>query len=47
VALDTLGMNLGALFAAETIFAIGLGFAMQDMAQSFASGLILLLEHDQ
>jgi potassium efflux system protein len=44
VALDTLGVNLGALFAAGAIFAIGLGFAMQNIAQNFVSGVILLLE---
>jgi small-conductance mechanosensitive channel len=44
VALDTLGINLGALFAAGAIFAIGLGFAMQNIAQNFVSGVILLLE---
>jgi potassium efflux system protein len=44
VGLDTLGINLGALFAAGAIFAIGLGFAMQNIAQNFVSGVILLLE---
>jgi small-conductance mechanosensitive channel len=42
--LDTLGINLGTLFAAGAIFAIGLGFAMQNIAQNFVSGMILLLE---
>jgi potassium efflux system protein len=44
VGLDTLGINLGALFAAGAIFAIGLGFAMQNIAQNFVSGVILLIE---
>lgn len=44
VGLDTVGINLGALFAAGAIFAIGLGFAMQNIAQNFVSGVILLLE---
>jgi small-conductance mechanosensitive channel len=44
VALQTLGIDLGALFAAGAIFAIGLGFAMQNIAQNFVSGVILLLE---
>jgi small-conductance mechanosensitive channel len=44
IALDTLGINLGTLFAAGAIFAIGLGFAMQNIAQNFVSGVILLLE---
>lgn len=44
VALDTLGINLGALFAAGAIVAVGLGFAMQNIAQNFVSGVILLIE---
>lgn len=44
VALDILGINVAALFAAGAIFAIGLGFAMQNIAQNFVSGVILLLE---
>jgi small-conductance mechanosensitive channel len=45
VALSTLGIDLGALFAAGAIFAVGIGFAMQNIAQNFVSGLILLIEH--
>jgi small-conductance mechanosensitive channel len=44
VGLDTLGINLATLFAAGAIFAIGVGFAMQNIAQNFVSGVILLLE---
>ncbi|MCH9688781.1 MAG: mechanosensitive ion channel [Deltaproteobacteria bacterium] len=44
VALQTMGIDLAALFAAGAIFAIGLGFAMQDIAQNFVSGVILLTE---
>jgi small-conductance mechanosensitive channel len=44
VALQTAGIDLGALFAAGAIFAIGLGFAMQNIAQNFVSGVILLAE---
>jgi len=44
VALDTLGVNLAALFAAGAVFAVGLGFAIQNIAQNFVSGVILLLE---
>jgi small-conductance mechanosensitive channel len=44
IALDTLGVNLATLFAAGAIFAIGIGFAMQNIAQNFVSGVILLLE---
>jgi len=44
VALDTLGIQLTALFAAGAIFAVGIGFAMQNIAQNFVSGVILLIE---
>lgn len=44
VALDTIGIDLGTLFAAGAIFAIGIGFAMQNIAQNFVSGVILLTE---
>jgi small-conductance mechanosensitive channel len=43
-ALETLGVNLGALFAAGAVFAVGIGFAMQTIAQNFVSGVILLAE---
>ncbi|HZD06469.1 MAG TPA: mechanosensitive ion channel domain-containing protein, partial [Longimicrobiales bacterium] len=44
VGLDNLGVNLAALFAAGAVFAVGIGFAMQNIAQNFVSGLILLVE---
>ena len=44
IALDTIGVSLGALFAAGAVFAVGLGFAMQNIAQNFVSGIILLIE---
>ncbi len=44
IALHTIGLNLSALFAAGAIFAVGLGFAMQNIAQNFVSGIILLVE---
>ena len=44
VGLQTIGINLSALFAAGAVFAIGLGFAMQNIAQNFVSGVILLTE---
>jgi small-conductance mechanosensitive channel len=44
VGLDTLGINLSALFAAGAVFAVGLGFAMQNIVQNFVSGVILLVE---
>ena len=44
VALGTTGIDLTALFAAGAIFAVGLGFAMQSIAQNFVAGVILLAE---
>jgi small-conductance mechanosensitive channel len=44
VGLDTVGINLGALFAAGALFAVALGFAMQNIAQNFVAGVILLVE---
>lgn len=42
--LNNIGVNLGALFAAGAVFAVGIGFAMQNIVQNFVSGLILILE---
>jgi small-conductance mechanosensitive channel len=44
IALHTLGINLTALFAAGAVFAVAVGFAMQNISQNFVSGVILLLE---
>lgn len=44
VALQTLGLDLGALFAAGAFFAVAIGFAMQNVAQNFVSGIILITE---
>ncbi len=44
LAIQQVGINLSALFAAGALFAVGLGFAMQNIAQNFVSGLILLVE---
>lgn len=44
VALDTMGLDISALFAAGAVFAVGIGFAMQNITQNFVSGVILLLE---
>ena len=44
VALQTAGFNLNAFFAAGAVFAIGIGFALQNLMQNFVSGVILLLE---
>ncbi|MEX1367156.1 MAG: mechanosensitive ion channel domain-containing protein [Nannocystaceae bacterium] len=44
IALQTLGISMGGLFAAGAVFAVGVGFAMQNIAQNFVSGIILLVE---
>ncbi len=44
VALSTAGIELAAMFAAGAVFAVGLGFAMQSIAQNFVAGVILLSE---
>ena len=44
LALKAVGVDISTLFAAGAVFALGLSFAMQNIAQNFVSGLILLLE---
>ncbi|MBT8356442.1 MAG: mechanosensitive ion channel, partial [Deltaproteobacteria bacterium] len=44
IGLQTIGINLSALFAAGAVFAIAIGFAMQNVVQNFVAGVILLLE---
>jgi len=44
LALNALGINLTALFAAGALFAVGIGFALQNVMENFVSGIILLLE---
>jgi small-conductance mechanosensitive channel len=44
IGLQTIGINLGALFAASAVVAVALGFAMQNILQNFVSGIILLAE---
>jgi len=44
LALRALGIDLSTLFAAGAVFALGLGFALQNITQNFVSGVILLLE---
>ena len=44
VALQTAGIDLGALVAATAVFAVGIGFAMQGIVLNFVSGIVLLLE---
>ena len=43
-ALSSLGLDLGALFAAGAVFAVALGFAMQNIVQNFIAGILLLAE---
>ena len=44
IALETIGIDLKALFAAGAFFAVAIGFAMQTITQNFVSGVILLVE---
>jgi small-conductance mechanosensitive channel len=44
VALTSMGLKLDALIATSTVVAVGIGFGLQNVAQNFVSGVILLLE---
>jgi potassium efflux system protein len=44
VAIDSIGLNLSAILAASTVLLVGIGFGLQNIAQNFVSGVILLLE---
>ncbi len=44
IGFQTLGLDLTALFAAGAVFAVGIGFAMKNIAENFVSGVILLVE---
>lgn len=44
IGLQMIGINLSALFAAGAVFAIAIGFAMQNVVQNFVAGVIMLLE---
>ncbi|MDH4036431.1 MAG: mechanosensitive ion channel [Candidatus Krumholzibacteria bacterium] len=44
VAFAAAGIDIGSLFTAGAIFAVGLGFAMQNIAQNFVAGVILQTE---
>lgn len=44
VGFHTIGINLSALFAAGALFAVAIGFAMQNVVANFVSGVILLAE---
>lgn len=42
--LENIGVSLGALGAFAAILSVGIGFGLQNIAQNFISGVILLLE---
>jgi len=44
VAIEALGIDLRTLLTAGAVFAVAIGFAMQNISQNFVSGVILLLE---
>lgn len=44
LAIQQVGINLSALFAAGAVFAVAIGFAMQSVAENFLSGVTLLIE---
>jgi len=44
IAFNSMGLKLDALIAASTVLAVGIGFGLQNIAQNFISGLILLIE---
>lgn len=43
-AFDSMGFNLTAILAASTVLLVGIGFGLQNIAQNFISGIIVLLE---
>lgn len=44
VSLETLGFKLNALLAGSAVLLVGIGFGLQNIAQNFISGIILLVE---
>ncbi len=44
ITLDTLGINLKSLAAIGAVLMVGVGFGLQNIAQNFISGLIILIE---
>lgn len=44
VGIQTIGIQLGTVFAAGAVVAVAVGFAMQNILQNFVSGVILLAE---
>jgi small-conductance mechanosensitive channel len=43
-AINAMGFQLHALIAASAVLAVGIGFGLQNIAQNFISGIILLIE---
>src|SRR4051812_32265379 len=44
VAFTVMGLKLDALIATSAVVAVGIGFGLQNIAQNFISGIILLVE---
>lgn len=44
LAFNTMGFNLTAILAASTVLLVGIGFGLQNIAQNFISGIIMLVE---
>ncbi len=44
IALDTIGISLASIAALGAILMVGVGFGLQNLAQNFISGIIILLE---
>lgn len=42
--LESMGLRLNSLLAASAVLAVGIGFGLQNIAQNFISGIILLIE---
>jgi small-conductance mechanosensitive channel len=45
IALHTIGVNMTSIFAAGGIFALGMGFAVKNIAENIISGVMLRVEH--
>ncbi len=44
IAMQTGGIELSALFAVSAVFVVGIGLALQNIAQNFVAGIVLLFE---
>jgi len=45
IALHTIGVNMTSIFAAGGVFALGMGFAVKNIAENLISGVMLRVEH--